>query len=89
MLVQRDGVCRLFVRPADCESLEVKRGFVMLAGYVYETLRSNGVRQLAIIHAASINRLGDSLEREGLLGEPFSLVRIMHFADHGGIARKN
>ena len=89
MFVWRDGIVWLFARPADCELPEVKRGFLMLAEHVHRVLAPSGVKGLAVVHAASLNRLGDSLEKEGFAGRAFNVVRPICFTDSGAVARAN
>jgi len=89
MFVRSDGIVWVFARPADCESSEVKRGFLMLAEHVSKVLLPSGIRHLVIVHAASLGRLGDNLEREGFSSRVLNVVRVMHFTDSGEMIRAN
>ena len=61
----------------------------MLAEHVYKAVAPDGVRHLVIAHGASLNRLGDSLEKEGFIGSAINVARLMHFTNSGEVARAN
>lgn len=89
IFLARDGVTWLFARPDDCASPEVRHGSLMLAEHVYKAVAPDGVRHLVIAHAASLNRLGDSLEKEGFVSSAINVARLIHFTDLGEVARAN